>query len=172
MVKDREVREPSSISPGPKGGKLQSSKVVPGSSCTNEVGQQLAHQKICNYRIQQLSQTLENADFPLPCGPEGFFFFLAPPESLFSLKAGILCTVLWGKSCCQNFCHGKNLADSILLHVVTCCLPVRIYHSSSVAWRSWRFRVTWVAGLRACRVFAFPGTAKVCRGCKPYFELC
>lgn len=85
MVKDREVREPSSISPGPKGGKLQSSKVVPGSSCTNEVGQQLAHQKICNYRIQQLSQTLENADFPLPCGPEGFFFWL-PLRAYFPLK--------------------------------------------------------------------------------------
>ena len=38
---------------------------------------------------------------------------------------------------------------------------LRIYHSSSVAWRSWRYRITWVVGLRACRIFAFPGPAKV-----------
>ena len=38
---------------------------------------------ICNYRIQQLSQALENADFPLLCGPEGFF---SPPRAYFPLE--------------------------------------------------------------------------------------
>lgn len=143
MVKDWEVGEPSSISPGPQDGRMLSSEELPGSSHTYEVGWQPAVNKSVATGCKMLSQAPENVDRAPHCRAESGF---SPQKSLFSLRVGSLFTVLWEKSYCQNFYYGKNLADFITLQIVTHRPPGRIYRCSSVGWRSWRYRIMWMVG--------------------------